>query len=426
MRRNIIIWLLALCLFVSLVGAADYNLNVHTIGNVHEADGSELYDVDLDGDYDFISCDSVGGIVYWFENDGFEWTRRQIANGLKANVQSSCAGDLNEDNITEVFFTDTDLYIATPDNTTNVSFGNWSKLRLNIDTVGAQSCRVINGELGDTKGVIYTWEGNLASNGGIVLAEYKGGALLNNDSWEIHDIVVHAGAWGTNNNAFFDIEEDGTADDIVFTSRGGHTNPAPDTGLFWAEPNPNNYTASWTVHTIDDSLSWGLHLTVGNFTGDSDKDIMFGTYGGAVYVYDFADDYSRTNIFTGGSPFYTLTAVDMDNNLRDEIFYSSGGTIYIRYWTGSGWGTGFSSSGSYTKSDDDAFAIDMNNDGYLELAWASQDSDKVYYATTAARQQQKVSIDASDNTVSHSFYKDLGDRATSNSSTVNWGGLSWT
>lgn len=412
-----------------VTGALSYDLDPGEIGTVVEADGTELYDLDNDGDMDFIVArSSQGGGVYWLENvdgRGENWTTYFAVGGLLNNVQMTCAGDFDEDGTSEIITSDNSLYILEMNDTTPQE-SNWTKYRLTLDDLSQQSCRVWDMDEDGDLDFIYTYEGGTLNTGGLVWFEYLGGEPSDNSSWTRHDVVIHEGAWGTCTGfEFVDADKDGEVDDFWYTSRAGHTNSNPDPGTFYASANLSNLSQTWTVTRVHE-FSYPLHLTCGDLDGDEYTDVIAAKNGGNIYQYDSSDDYTPVQILSTNAPNVQLWEIGNYNDYPELFATSLGSNWYLWSYNGSTWTSQWSESGAYSKSDDDIFGYDIDLDGYEELMLASQDSDKVYRVQSDAYNSITISIDAETNEQNVSIRRGIGFTVDGLEGNISWEDANWT
>jgi len=197
--------------------------------------------------------------------------------------------------------------------------------------------------------------------------------------------VAGAGTWST---VVEDVDEDGYQDLLVVNYYSG-SSYYTNSYLYWGS------ATGYSTTSREDLVTYGAIVAdIGDFDGDGDKDIAFGqyypgTYSGYSYVY-----YGSGRGFSSGdmsslptSGAYSVIAEDLDADGYDDLVYCNyynGASTSIDSYVFYGSASGLSSS-SFTSLETegcrDAFAEDLDGDGYTDLVFANYYESGVGYTT---------------------------------------------
>jgi hypothetical protein len=198
--------------------------------------------------------------------------------------------------------------------------------------------------IGGVEVIVAAYEGDTASDGGIIFLQYDGsGDTADPANWTVRAPIVHPGTW-----AFVveDVDEDGRPR-VFFTARhpvGGHnTNNVP--GLYNIKaPASDPLTTTWPEFTIDATVADFLNLALGDLFGNGNRDILCNLLAPTAGLrrYDVTAGYespitASTLSEGGGGSLWNCGFTGFARNGRDSHFSISDSRIAIHSYTGTAW-----------------------------------------------------------------------------------------
>ncbi len=422
-------------------------LKRHQIDEIDDGDGLEVADFDLDGDIDIVIAESKLGKVSWYEQteDLDNWKKHEIARGYE-KIEGLEVLDANGDGLKEVIIFDQtpgviDIAMRNVSSWGDVGEGADALAGLDgLDGMGGlaglngpesadgieiwNTGRIISSQFYLQSGLdadidrdadvdlVYAFEGDQDGSGGFYWVENLGGNPLQSENWVRHEIGQINGGWWLVTRRM-DLNEDGTVEEIVGSSRGAR-NPAANPGIYSFTPN-ENIEDPWNISVIETGQDYTpLHVTAGNLTGGEtsyDLAACAKDKGHGVYVYNYSDDYSRS-VLRDDSHWHNVQALDLDRRGRDELILVDDTSKWgYRLWlyqyygeengeenreengeengeeygeeTGSGTNTagngGYKEQYStyYWKADDRIIPYDLDRDGIQEIITVSANDNSV-------------------------------------------------
>ncbi len=384
-RSRLIILIAGLSmLFVNVGGAGGNFILRETLvdDTIEEGDGQSVADIDGDGHNNIIVGTGDGGSVYWYEKHSpDEWTRHLIVEGL-IEIEGTEAADFNGDGNIEVVIFDQatadtsqpNVYIAKQD--TDDPTGSWSTAVLDGDAPHVQEGIIFDVDEDGKLDIVYAYEGD-GPNGGFYWLRNKGGAPLDAENWEKHEIDQVSGAWWIDNNSPKDFSGNGNAGDILVSVREGR-NRAYSNGEISIYIRPDDpVNDSWEKIQVESGDDYcPLHVTSGDLTGNGDdRDVASGAYdrGGGLYVYDY-DTWERT-VIKESETWFNVHAEDINGDGRSELITCSRSKNELRIYVYNPEIDKYISEIEYSirKIDDEIIFDDIDGDGYHHEFWAGND-----------------------------------------------------
>ncbi len=329
------------------------------------------------------SCET--GQVYWFEQTDYQTFTKHTIRSSSESGKKEGAVWWNPEGTSDGWLvvildqTNGQVKIYTPD-IKGVYDGAWtSEVWLSRERPQDVKTWDIDGD--GKEELVYSWEGNSGNIGGIHWLDYNSGDYSDSANYTDYEMVAQDGCWWITEERR-DLSGDGNATDFAFTAR---LNGSVDPGIFWLEE-PEDVTQNWIVHTIDTTYKDWLHIEFGNFFGISNKDLVVNNREGDLYVFDFANEYSKTTIETGNvnrNTYLALTHVGEYNN-RNKIISSGGpnhayqgyGIIAVWRWNGSAWVVSKSNSRIVKKIDDRSVWEQIDSEGTMGIYLLDSHTDE--------------------------------------------------
>jgi hypothetical protein len=299
--------------------APDWREIVLDESKVRQAIHAEVFDVDRDGDLDYIGAQYSPGNVFWLERPAKplteKWTVRTVDNEING-VHGLLKGDVDGDG-------HFDLLANSGQPTGPFAYsGVW--LKVPADPQAASSWERTVFARGDSPGLNhYLGFGDvdgdgrpdiaMAAKGGnksestpeAYFAWWQAPADPKQVGWKKHVLAGRQG--GATNIQQADVNGDGRVD---FIATRGHQR-----GVIWFE-HPAAAGEAWKIHDIDPEILEPHSLQVADIDGDGDSDAATCAYGDKVCKWYENDGRGRFTVHVVGTnqAAYDLRAVDMDRD----------------------------------------------------------------------------------------------------------------
>lgn len=279
----------------------------------HNAIHSEAFDVDGDGDLDFIGARYMPGLVFWLEQPAKPLTERwklRVADDQINGIHGLLKGDVDGDGRTDLIansaqpkepFPSSAVWLEVPRNAREAE--RWTRhVFADRDAPGLSHYFGFGDVNGDGRPDIA-----LGAKGGdkaeaVPEAQFAWWEAPTNprSKWTKHLLADHQA--GATNIQQADVNGDGRVD---FVATRGHGR-----GVIWFE------APSWTIHEIHATLKEPHSLAVADLDGDSDMDCATCAYGDRVCAWFENDGRGNfaTHVLDSDQAAYDLRAVDMDND----------------------------------------------------------------------------------------------------------------
>jgi hypothetical protein len=301
-----------------LMIAPDWREVVVDDAKEHDAIHAEVFDVDGDGDLDYIGARYMPGHVFWLETPkdptAGPWKARVVddqINGvhglLKGDVDGDGRFDLLANSAQPVGpFPESAVWLKVP--TDPHSAASWARhVFADRDAPGLSHYLGFGDVNGDGRPDIA-----MGAKGGNQADSIEGAQFAwweatpdPTKPWKKHLLATHEG--GATNIQQADVNGDGRID---FIATRGHQR-----GVIWFEA-PAAANAKWTIHEIDATIKEPHSLQVLDMDGDGDTDAATCAYGDAVckwYENDGRGNFT-THIVARDQAAYDLRALDMDRD----------------------------------------------------------------------------------------------------------------
>jgi hypothetical protein len=302
-----------------LLVAPDWREIVLDESKDRQAIHAESFDVDGDGDLDYIGAQYSPGNVFWIEQPKQpltdKWTVRNVDNEING-IHGLLKGDVDGDG-------KFDLLANSGQPTGPFSFSAvW--LKVPADPHGATAWVRHVFSRGDSPGLShYLGFGDvdgdkrpdiaMAAKGGnksentpdAYFAWWQAPADPKQPGWKKHLLADNLG--GATNIQQADVNGDGRVD---FIATRGHQR-----GVIWFE-HPSAAGATWPIHQIDPQILEPHSLQVADLDGDGDSDAATCAYGDKVCKWYENDGQGRFTVHVVGTDqaAYDIRAVDMDRD----------------------------------------------------------------------------------------------------------------
>jgi hypothetical protein len=361
-----------------------------TINFVHT---SMVYDMDGDGDYDFIAGqngDQVAGgkfVIYVNEGDNLTWTEQVIDNN---GTYNSLVGDANGDGMWDIFRykghedSRMDLFINEA-SALSPSSDSWK--RYQIGSLGKEGLYVTAGDLDGDGDKDMAAAGNWWRNPGSLdgnWPQYTIGSPLNNV------LLTH------------DFDNDGDLDILGSQGVGAESN----NNFAWAE---NNGSGSFTVHTNIQSGGGDFAQGVAIADFGNGEQVMISWHNGAnitlltVPGSPASQTWSNSSLHNSSQD-EDLSIGDIDDDGDLDVFQ---GTMWMENRGGSFVNHTIGSVPSGTPDRNDLADIDL--DGDLDAVVAQENGDEVYWFEAPSNPTQTWTRHLIDNVAGEGFSMDVGD-----------------
>lgn len=288
---------------------------------------SETFDVDGDGDMDWVGGEAHGD-PFWLENSGGEgeWKARLIdadISGIHCFLKADVDKDGKQDVIVNNFkpegvLGDSIVWFSTPENVHEVAV--WERnIFAKGDAQGGSHYFGFGDIDGDGWGEIAVGAKGAPFEGGNWFSYWKNpGDEAVKEPWE--KVEIANGEEGATNILPVDVNGDGKVD---FVASNGH-----GSGVFWFE------APEWEKRMIDADMKCGHSLAVADFDGDGDVDAAscgFESERLSVYFNDGKGVFARMDLDEGQQS-YDLRAVDMDGDGDMDLLNAGRGTGNVAWY----------------------------------------------------------------------------------------------
>ena len=346
-------------------------------GTLTNADGIDAAKV-LGGSLDHFAVCQENGEVYWFVNNGDRTFTKKTIRGTSV-ASAKCEGVKwwfldSQWNVAVLDQANGEIRLYTPDTPGDLQNTAWTETAIQTGRVNLQDSQTwdIDGD-GDLD-LVYTWEGNAASTGGVNALEWDGtGALTSSASFTDHALIQIEGAW------WLDTERRDWAgngrEDILFTCRGNTRNAASISGVYYiAEPASSPLTTTWTSTGLFTDVARDiLHMAVGDFFGNT-NDIAFNELasGAGFHLLDAGNSFAKTDISVPDAlgANYNIVKLGYQTNGKDALLVTGDTSTSIWEWNSfAAWEQQCRNRGP-AKMDDRIIESDVDGDGVLELVAA--------------------------------------------------------
>ena len=357
--------------------------------NLSANDSSHAVDLTGNGLLDYV-VGNESGELYWYEQTAIGTFISHTINTSHvsgAKVEGVIFIDMDNDHNYELIVMDQEndeIRIYIPDTLGHYS-GTWSSVTILSSRKQVQRPIAFDVDGDETNELVYAFEGNGTSTGGLHWLDYDSGPLNASSSFTDYVMVAEPGAWWIGSERR-DISGNGKATDIVFSSRSGSFNTTP--GIFVALE-PGTVTDTWKTVKIEiENKDW-LHVYFGNFFGTSEQDIIAHAFDGTIALYDHDKNWARTSIGADVTEAgYNVFPHYLYRNDRQKFITTGRATGILGkvrmvewYWSGSVWTKRVKTGGINQKMDIFLRWDNMNGGGQLELVGSDSYADNFAYYT---------------------------------------------
>lgn len=361
------------------------------IANNNLASNDSTHAVDLTGNglFDYVVANETGEL-YWYEQIAIGTFATHTINESsvsRAKVEGVLFIDIDGNGNFELLVMDqenNEIRIYAPDTADNYR-GTWSGSTILTSREQIQRPVALDIDEDGVDELVYAWEGNGTSTGGLHWLDYDGDSITSSGSYTDYTMVAEPGAWWIGDERR-DISGNGKSTDIVFSSRIASNNTTP--GIFVALE-PNHVTDTWTIKQIENEEKDWLHVYFGNFFGTTDRDIIAHAFDGTIALYDYENNWARTTIAADiNEAGYNAFPHYLYRNGRQKFIttgHASGILSKVRmvewYWDGFAWTQRLNTAGINQKTDNFFRWDDMDGSGQLELIGSDSNADNFAYYT---------------------------------------------
>ena len=348
-------------------------LGATSINTLTAPDGLDAAKV-LGGSFDHFAACQENGEVYWYVNSGNRTFSKKTVRGNSV-ASAKCEGLKwwflgGQWNVVVLDQTNGEIRLYTPDTPSDLQNTTWGETVIQTGRINLQDAQAWDIDGDGNLELVYTWEGNAASSGGVHALQWDGvGVLANSGSYTDHTLIQIEGAW------WLDTERrDWTGNgrgDILFTCRGNARNAASVSGVYYiAEPASNPLTTAWASTGLFTDLARDiLHIAVGNFFGNT-NDIAFNELasGAGFSLLDAGNSWARTVITPPDAlgANYSIVKLGYQINGQDALLVTGDTSTSVWEWAGSAW-TSQSRNRGPQKMDDRVIELDIDGSNVLEL-----------------------------------------------------------
>jgi hypothetical protein len=257
-----------------------------TIPDLTTVDGTDVADMDGDGDNDFLSCEGTTGEVFLYTNNGGgSFTPIVVASGVTSTgfCTNLRIADFNNDGMNDFVvgdnqnFLGTKVYVQGPVGTFSVSTTldtSWTDTGNNLFGVAAGD---LSGD-GNADILMLGYEGLGAGQVQFYAGDGAGNFATSTLLFNLGDDF---GVFGGNGLAIFDLEGDGDLDIVV---GGGFSGPAGGGEHFiYTNNGSGNFTAPSTFTFQIDTAQTGVDAF--DADGDGDHDLVVAAFGPGTLSY---------------------------------------------------------------------------------------------------------------------------------------------
>ncbi|HRP76269.1 MAG TPA: phage tail protein [Azoarcus taiwanensis] len=337
-----------------------------------------------------LAVTNEAGQVYLYENDGSGgFTRHTVLGSTVTDAKNEglvLVSIGSEWHIVVLDQFNGEMRIYGPDSA-GVYDGTWSGGVIRDSRPNLQDAQVWDIDGSGEPQIVYTWEGDTGSNGGVHILKYAGtGDPLDSANWTDYVLRTHPGAWWLVPNRR-DFAGNGRSD-IVFTSRDSRNNFAVPGIYLLEEPASNPLDGAWDEVTIESAAVDWLHIDAGDFFGnDETTDLVAIDHGDGskVYLFDSSAGWARTDVTLNHTVTNTIGPHNVINlgykaGGRDAWLVSGDGGTFAVEWVPalSAWQT-IGGTGAPQKMDDRLLLLDLDGDGEHELVGVDSMRDTLSY-----------------------------------------------
>ena len=288
---------------------------------------SECFDIDGDGDLDYLAANAWGA-PFWLENtqDFLKPWPRRIIDPDVTGIHCLLKADVNNDGKMDIIINN-----FSPEKGIKNSVGWWS-----------------------------------------VPVDYKTAK-----QWDRHLFADGDAAGGSHYFGFGDIDGDGWGE-ISVAAKGGKFEYG-NWFAYWKNPGADKVKEAWEKVVIDEGRNGATNILIGDVNGDSRSDFFVSQgHGVGVFWYD-GETNEKTVVDAEVESPHSLVLADLDNDGDLDGATCAFGSSRLSVYTNDG-------KGAYTRIDVDTDqksydlrAVDMDSDGDLDLLNAGQRSENIVW-----------------------------------------------
>ncbi len=176
-------------------------------------------------------------------------------------------------------------------------------------------------------------------------------------------------------DAVFAIDLDGDGDSDILSATW-------DSAVIWYE---NNGSQSFSRHVISTNIQWGESVFAIDLDGDGDNDVLSASINDdkiAWYENDGSESFTEHNISTTADGASSVFAIDLDGDSDIDVLSASKNDKKIAWYENDG-SANFTEHSISINADGgsdggiEVYALDLDNDGDLDVLSASYDDDKI-------------------------------------------------